>query len=71
MNEVIRDDQIYRPAEVAQALRVSTVTLTRAIRSGKLKAFRVGGQWRILGEEVIRYIEHETNKRSVASGVHH
>jgi putative resolvase len=67
MNEVIREDQVYRPAEIAEALRVSTVTLTRAIRDGKLKAFRVGGQWRILGEEVVRYIDQETKKARITT----
>jgi excisionase family DNA binding protein len=51
---------VYRPREVAEALRVSTVTVSRAIRDGKLKAFRVGGQWRILGSEVTNYLNRGT-----------
>jgi hypothetical protein len=37
-------------------------------RNGKLRAFRVGGQWRILGSDLMSYLNSETesamNKRS-------
>jgi excisionase family DNA binding protein len=56
----IISDEVYRTSEVARILKVSRVTLSRAIQSGKLKAFRVGGQWRVLGSEVVRYIQTET-----------
>ena len=62
MERLVKDDKIYSTSEVAKALRVSSVTITRAIREGKLKAFRAGGQWRILGSDVTRYVEHQTNK---------
>ena len=62
MNEMISDNKVYTPSEVASCLRVSPVTISRCIRDGKLKAFRVGGQWRILGSQVVRYIESQTNR---------
>jgi len=62
MERLVKDDKIYRSTEVAKALRVSPVTITRAIRNGKLKAFRAGGQWRILGSDVTRYVESQTEK---------
>ena len=46
---LLRDSKIYTPREIAEALRVSAVTVSRAIREGKLRAFRVGGQWRVSG----------------------
>jgi len=68
MNSMIDETQVYRPSEVAQVLRVSAVTVSRAIREGKLRAFRVGGQWRILGADLMSYLNSETksamNKRS-------
>ena len=68
MNSMIDETQVYRPSEVAQVLRVSAVTVSRAIREGKLRAFRVGGQWRILGADLMSYLNNETksamNKRS-------
>jgi excisionase family DNA binding protein len=56
-----KEDHVYRPAEIAAALRISTVTVSRAIRQGKLKALRVGGQWRVLGSELRRYLDQETS----------
>jgi excisionase family DNA binding protein len=61
-DDVIKEESVYQAKEIAQALRVSTVTIARAIRTGKLKAFRVGGQWRILGSEVSRYIKTGTSE---------
>jgi excisionase family DNA binding protein len=57
---LIDSDQVYSPSEVAKLLRVSPATISRVIRDGKLKAFRVGGQWRILGAELQAYIESQT-----------
>lgn len=59
---MVKDDQVYTPKEVAKALRVSAVTISRAIREGRLKAFRIGGQWRIYGSELREYVETETQK---------
>ena len=42
--------------EVADILRVSTVTVRKLIREGKLKSFRVGLQIRIKRVDLDRYI---------------
>jgi len=60
MDQLLSNERIYRPAEVAKALRVSSVTVSRAIRCGKLKAFRVGGQWRIVGADLLTFVATET-----------
>jgi len=62
MDEMISDNKVYTPSEVASCLRVSPVTISRSIREGKLKAFRVGGQWRILGSQVVQYLESQTSR---------
>ena len=61
MNQLIVRERVYRPSEVAKALRVSSVTVSRAIRCGKLTAFRVGGQWRILGADLLSFVADATN----------
>jgi excisionase family DNA binding protein len=45
-------------AEAAQLLQVSIRTLQRMIRSKKLPAFKVGGQWRIRESQLQQWIEH-------------
>ena len=59
-NDMIKGEQVYTPQEVAQVLKVSAATVSRAIRDGKLKGLRVGGQWRILGSDLVRYLNAET-----------
>lgn len=40
--------------QVARELNVSEKTVSKLIKSGKIKAVRVGNQWRISEEEVKR-----------------
>lgn len=42
--------------EVADILRVSTATVRKLIKEGKLKSFRVGLQIRIKREDLNRYM---------------
>lgn len=46
-------------AEVAERLRVSTMTVYRLIRSGELPAVRVGRNYRVRAEELDRYLEQQ------------
>jgi excisionase family DNA binding protein len=43
-------------AEVAQAMRVSNMTVYRLIKSGEMPAVRVGNSYRIREAEVERYL---------------
>ena len=43
--------------EVQNKLKVSDETIYRYIRSGKLKAFRVGGLWRISEDAVQEFLK--------------
>jgi excisionase family DNA binding protein len=43
-------------AEVASAMRVSTMTVYRLIKSGDLPAVRVGHNYRVRGADVERYL---------------
>jgi excisionase family DNA binding protein len=48
--------QLLTVAEVASAMRVSTMTIYRLIKSGDLPAIRVGRSYRVRGVEVERYL---------------
>ena len=43
-------------AEVADILRVSTMTVYRLIKAGELRAVRVGKSYRLAEDEVDRYL---------------
>ena len=49
--------QLLTAAEVAEQLRVSTMTIYRLIRSGELPAVRVGRNYRVHVEELAAYLE--------------
>ena len=46
-------------AEVAHQLRVSNMTVYRLVQSGQLPATRVGRSYRILEEDVDRYLAQQ------------
>lgn len=43
-------------AEVADSLRVSTMTVYRLIKAGELRAVRVGKSYRLAEDDVDRYL---------------
>lgn len=45
------------PAEVAEQLRVSSMTVYRLIKSGELRAARIGKSYRISEDDVDAYLE--------------
>ena len=49
--------QLLTAAEVAEQLRVSTMTIYRLIRSGELPAVRVGRNYRVRVEDLTAYLE--------------
>ena len=42
--------------EIAEYLKVNTITVQRAIKKGDLKAFKLGKDWRIQKEDLINWI---------------
>lgn len=51
------NDQLLTAAEVADQLRVSTMTVYRLIRSGELPAVRVGRNYRVRASALQAYLE--------------
>ena len=61
MNANLDDIRLLTLTEAADILQVSTRTLQRMIRSGKLPALKVGGQWRILESRFQDWVQEEEN----------
>lgn len=55
-------DKIYNVEEVAKMLQVSTKTITRRIKSGELKASKIGKYWRITGQSITDYLKATEHK---------
>ncbi len=49
--------KLYRTGEVAKKLGVSKMTVLRWIKSGKLKAHRIGKEYRVPESEILRILE--------------
>jgi excisionase family DNA binding protein len=53
-------EQLLTVREVADAIRVSTMTVYRLINSGALPAIRVGKHFRIRATDLARYLDAQT-----------
>lgn len=49
--------EVLTTKQLAEFLQVSDQTVKRAIKAGKLKAFKIGKDWRIEKEEVIKWVK--------------
>ncbi len=48
--------EIYTAEEAESLLKISRSTFLRLIKRGALQARKVGGQYRVLGEEILRIV---------------
>jgi excisionase family DNA binding protein len=65
MNEEIRPNSVYTTNETKELLKISTSTMKRLLKNGLLKANKVGGQYRILGKEILRLVSPEVEKEAI------
>lgn len=62
----IEPDGVYTPNEVQDYLKISTSTMKRLLKKGIIRANKVGGQYRILGREVLRIISPSIEKKAIS-----
>ena len=67
MNEEIKPNAIYTTNETEALLKISNSTVKRLLKSGILRANKVGKQYRILGKEILRLISPEVEKKAAAT----
>lgn len=51
------NEKMYKLSEVTAALGITRVTIYSYIKAGKVKAVKIGSQWRIPQEEFTRLLE--------------
>jgi excisionase family DNA binding protein len=56
---------IYTTTETQDILRISESTIKRLLKRGLLRANKVGGQYRILGKEILRLVSPELEREAV------
>lgn len=64
MNE-IKPNEIYTAQETQNLLKISNSTMKRLLKKGLIKANKVGGQYRILGKEILRAVSPTIERRAV------
>ncbi|KKS26423.1 MAG: hypothetical protein UV36_C0002G0006 [Parcubacteria group bacterium GW2011_GWC2_42_6] len=67
MNNEIKPNEVYTTSETQKLLKVSPSTMKRLLKKGLIKANKVGGQYRILGKEILRLVSPDLEKKSVES----
>ncbi len=65
--EEIKVNSIYTTDETREILRVSPSTIKRLLKKGLIRANKVGGQYRILGKEILRLVSPQAEKKAVES----
>lgn len=60
MAEEIKPEKIYTPKEARDFLKISESTMKRMLKGGIIKAYKVSGQYRIWGREILRLVSSKT-----------
>lgn len=55
----VLENVIYTPREVARLMKLSSITIERKIRSGELKALKIGKNYRFLGRDILSLFSWE------------
>jgi len=67
MSNEIKPNAVYTTVETQEFLKISSSTIKRLLKRGLLRANKVGGQYRILGKEILRLISPEVEKEAIKS----
>jgi len=66
----INPNEVYTTSETQKLLKVSNSTIKRLLKKGLIRANKIGGQYRILGKELLRLLspklEHKAEKKYMA-----
>ena len=63
----IKENAVYTTNEAQELLKISNSTIKRMLKKGLLRANKVGGQYRILGKELLRLLSPELEQEATKS----
>ena len=64
---IVEEHEVYTPQETIDLLKISDSTFRRLVRKGVLRAAKIGGQYRILGKEILRLVSPEVEQQAIKS----
>ena len=65
--EEIKAGGVYTTAETQKLLKVSKSTMKRLLKNGLIRANKIGGQYRILGHELLYLLSPELERKAAHS----
>jgi len=60
----IKPNQVYTTEEAQEYLKVSNSTIKRFLKNGIINANKVGGRYKILGNELLRLVSPEIETKA-------
>ncbi|AKM77830.1 MAG: hypothetical protein UY31_C0001G0005 [Candidatus Wolfebacteria bacterium GW2011_GWE1_48_7] len=60
----IKANEVYTTGEAEVLLKVSNSTMKRLLKKGLIRANKVGGQYRILGHELLRLLSPVVDEKA-------
>ena len=54
-------NKLYTVDEVAETLKLDAETIRRYINSKKIRAYKIGKEWRIKESDLLEFIERQSN----------
>jgi len=67
MEQEIKPFAVYTTDETQALLKISSSTIKRMLKKGLIRANKVGGQYRIMGKEILRIVSPEIEKKAIRS----
>ena len=61
----IKPNEVYTTQETQVLLKISNSTMKRMLKSGLLRANKIGKQYRIMGHEILRLVSPVLEDRAV------
>ncbi len=52
----INPNEVYTTSEAGFLLKISNSTIKRLLKKGSIRANKIGGQYRIIGKELLRIV---------------
>lgn len=65
MVDEIEPNKVYTTKETKDFLKISSSTLKRLLKKGIISAYKVGGQYRIWGREILRLLSPRAEEKAV------
>ncbi|MCD4761050.1 helix-turn-helix domain-containing protein [bacterium] len=60
----IKPNAVYTTAETRSLLKISESTVKRMLKKNMIRANKVGGQYRIMGKEILRIISPDLEQKA-------